>query len=71
MPAVPIYFKPGDQKVASTTVVRCRFDGSQLRYVEHGNERTVDVDRGLYETTTFSVIVRRCSSLRSIQRSCT
>ena len=27
----------------------CTFDGSELSYVEHGNELTVNVNRGLYE----------------------
>jgi hypothetical protein len=46
---LPIYFKSRDAKTYSTTVVRCRFDGRQLTYVEHGSEMTVDVERGLYE----------------------
>lgn len=46
---LPIYFKPADQKASSVTVVRCRFDGSRLKYVEHGSEHTVDIDRGFAE----------------------
>jgi len=30
-------------------VMRCRFDGKTLRYIEHGNEMTVDAARGLAE----------------------
>lgn len=34
---------------AAVVVVRCRFDGETLSYVEHGNELTVEVPRGLCE----------------------
>lgn len=46
---LPVYFKRKDAKTYSTTVVRCRFDGKQLVYVEHGGEMTVGAGRGLYE----------------------
>lgn len=46
---LPIYSKEISEKAYFSTVVRCRFDGRELRYVEHGSEHTVAVDRGLYE----------------------
>ncbi|MCU0983024.1 MAG: exo-alpha-sialidase [Pirellulaceae bacterium] len=46
---LPIYFKRPEDKVASTTVVRCRFDGETLRYVEHGDELSTEVPRGFGE----------------------
>jgi hypothetical protein len=46
---LPIYFKPLDAKQYASTIVRCAFDGSSLRYLEHGDELTVPIDRGLYE----------------------
>jgi len=46
---LPIYFKEPSASKYASTVVRCRFDGETLRYVEHGSELTVDADRGLYE----------------------
>lgn len=46
---LPIYFKKIGTGQYSTTVLRCTFDGTTLRYVEHGNELTVPVKRGLYE----------------------
>jgi hypothetical protein len=46
---LPIYFKRPEDKVSSTTVVRCRFDGQTLRYVEHGDELSVEVPRGFGE----------------------
>jgi hypothetical protein len=32
-----------------TTVVRCRFDGEKLTYLEHGDELALKAGRGLYE----------------------
>ena len=46
---LPVYAKPIQAKAYASLVVRCRFDGRALRYVEHGTELTVDIDRGLYE----------------------
>jgi hypothetical protein len=46
---LPIYFKSPEEKQYSSTVVRCRFDGRELSYLEHGTEHTVPIDRGLYE----------------------
>lgn len=46
---LPIYFKGPADPQYSTTVVRCRFDGRRLSYVEHGSELVVPIDRGLYE----------------------
>ena len=33
----------------ATTVLRCSFDGEELRYLEHGDEMSVPEPRGLYE----------------------
>ena len=46
---LPIYFKRPDDRCYSATVVRCRFDGSTLQYVEHGDELKHDVPRGFCE----------------------
>ncbi len=46
---LPIYFKKPTAKQYSATVARCRFDGTTLRYVEHGSEHTVAVQRGFAE----------------------
>lgn len=46
---LPIYFKSREAKQYSTTVLRCRFDGKTLKYVENGSELVVPVSRGLYE----------------------
>ena len=46
---LPIYCKAAEEKQYQTVVARCRFDGHQLHYVEHGNSLTINVKRGLYE----------------------
>lgn len=46
---LPVYFKRPEDKLSSATVVRCRFDGETLDYVEHGDELSVDVPRGFGE----------------------
>lgn len=53
---IPIYFKEPTKSQYSVTVCRCRFDGRTLEYVEHGDELTVPIKRGLYEPslTRFS-----------------
>ena len=46
---LPIYTRVKETTQFTTTVMRCRFDGETLRYVEHGNMMTVDVKRGMVE----------------------
>ncbi len=46
---LPIYFKAKEEKQYAVTVVRCRFDGQTLTYIEHGDEFTVAVQRGFAE----------------------
>lgn len=49
---LPVYFKAvSDDRNAtnSATVVRCAFDGTTLRYLEHGTEMTVPEPRGFCE----------------------
>lgn len=46
---LPVYFKEPAATQYSVTVCLCRFDGTELTYVKHGSELTVDIKRGLYE----------------------
>lgn len=46
---LPIYFKAREEKQNAVTVVRCRFNGQTLSYVEHGDELTIPVQRGFVE----------------------
>ena len=46
---LPIYFKGKEEPFYRTTVVRCSFDGTTLKYVEHGDEFEMNGGRGLFE----------------------
>lgn len=45
---LPIYYGAIGER-ARVTVLRCTFDGSTLRYIEHGDELVLDTRRGLHE----------------------
>jgi hypothetical protein len=46
---LPIYFSPPGEN-SRVTVAKCRFDGSELTFLTHGNELSVpDQSRGLHE----------------------
>ncbi len=47
---VPLYIG-GIDPCATTIVARCSFDGSELKYVEHGSELSLAIPRGLYESS--------------------
>lgn len=46
---LPVYAKEPAAATYLSTVVRARFDGRALRYLEHGTEMSVQNGRGLYE----------------------
>ena len=46
---LPIYFKGKEDPYYRVTVTRCTFDGTALKYVEHGDEFTLNAGRGLFE----------------------
>lgn len=46
---LPFYSKGVGERAHFSTVLRTRFDGETLRYIEHGTELTVSTDRGLGE----------------------
>ena len=46
---LPFYISPSAKKPFSATVVRCTFDGRELKYQEHGNVMPLEVVRGLSE----------------------
>lgn len=46
---VPVYFSRTAGEPFSVTVVRCSFDGSELKYLGHGDELSLNVVRGLCE----------------------
>jgi hypothetical protein len=62
---LPIYFAPADGVPASVTVVRSKFDGEKLTYVEHGDELTLNVVRGLCEPSIVKFHDRYWLTLRN------
>jgi hypothetical protein len=55
---LPLYFSEAEASKSdrySVTVVKCAFDGNELNYLSHGDELSLDVERGLCEPslTTF------------------
>jgi hypothetical protein len=64
----PVGFRPAEAERFSTAVVLCRFDGKRLQYVEHGNEMSVPVKRGLYEPSLVRFRGRFYLTLRNDER---
>ncbi len=62
---LPVYFKDPETTLHSVTVCLCRFDGSQLTYVKHGTELTLDVKRGLVEPSVTKFGERYFLTLRN------
>ena len=48
------YQRTQDQRVYTSVVARCRFDGEELLYLEHGTEHSIARDRGLYEPSVIA-----------------
>ena len=46
---LPFYFGASAGEPNSVTVVKCAFDGSEIKYTEHGTEMSLNVVRGLCE----------------------
>ena len=46
---LPIYFKGATDRFSKVTVLRCRFDGVRLTFIEQGNDLALDTARGLGE----------------------
>ena len=62
---VPIYFGKSAGAPFSATVVRCRFDGEKLAYLEHGTEFALNVVRGLCEPSLTSFKGRYYLTIRN------
>jgi hypothetical protein len=67
---LPIYFRRADEphERHKATVCRCQFDGETLKYLEHGDELSLDVDRGLAEPSMTKFGERYFLTLRNDQR---
>jgi len=65
---VPMYFKRADETAHHAAIVQCRFDGETLSYVKHGDELSVDVERGLVEPSLIKFGGRFFLTLRNDQK---
>ena len=71
---LPIHFRERDEAergrkgCSSVTVLRCMFDGTALRYVEHGSILSVPVPRGLGEPSLAHFAGRFFLTLRNDER---
>ncbi len=46
---LPVYFSGPESEKSSVTVLECSFDGSTLTYLQHGDELSLDIERGFVE----------------------
>jgi hypothetical protein len=65
---LPIYYMARGQSCYSATVVRSKFDGEKLTYIEHGDELRLDVPRGFCEPSLIDFQGRYYLTLRNDQR---
>lgn len=68
---LPFSFKPVSadwHAVMRTAVMRCAFDGRELRYLEHGSELTVPAPRGLSEPSITQFQGRYFLTMRNDER---
>jgi len=62
---VPLYFGPDASGPWSVTVAECSFDGRRLKYLRHGDELELKVDRGLVEPSIVAYKDRYFLTLRN------
>lgn len=62
---VPLYIGKNAKDRYSTTVAECRFDGTKLTFVRHGNVLRLPVARGLYEPSLVAFQGRYFLTLRN------
>ena len=62
---VPLYIGRNAKDPASVTVAECRFDGTKLSYVRHGNVLRLNVVRGLCEPSLIAFHGRYFLTLRN------
>jgi hypothetical protein len=65
---VPLYYGPSASGPWSVTVALCSFDGQRLRYLRHGDELELDVERGLVEPSIIAYDNRYFLTIRNDAR---
>ena len=46
---IPVYYRTGDDPFMYSSVLRCSFEGEDMKLLEMGNSLTMQIGRGLYE----------------------
>lgn len=62
---LPFYIGERVGKPFSSTVVRCSFDGDEIKYIEHGNVLELETMRGLYEPSLVKFAGRYLMTMRN------
>ena len=62
---LPVYGKAEKDKYYYVTVLRCRFDGTTLKFIEQGNALTLEAGRGVYEPSLTRCAGRFFLTLRN------
>jgi hypothetical protein len=65
---LPIYFRGRPSGPYAATVLHCRYDGESIEYLRHGEELTLDVERGLCEPSLAAFRGKYYLTLRNDQR---
>ena len=65
---MPVYFRGPENAPYQATVVHCRFDGETLSYVAHGDEFSLDVERGFVEPSLVKFKDKFYLTLRNDQK---
>lgn len=62
---IPMYFNQPPHPYYTSTVMRCRFDGTTLTYISHGDEISIPVERGICEPSLVKFKSRYFLTLRN------
>jgi hypothetical protein len=62
---LPFYFGRNQNEPWSVTVVECSFDGRELKYLRHGTELTLKIERGLVEPSLVAFHGRYYLTIRN------
>lgn len=65
---LPFYIGEGTNVRWRATVIQASFDGHELKFIQHGTELSLNVDRGLYEPNLAFFQGRYYLTMRSNQR---
>lgn len=65
---LPVYTTSAERKIYTATVLKCSFDGTELKYLEHGDELKLETEKPLYEPSLVQFQNKYYLTLRNVQR---